>query len=35
MRYVLVSFFLVLSAAVMQVQTGPCTESAIKQGCGR
>ena len=32
MRYSLVALFLLLSAVVTQAQTGPCTESAIKQG---
>lgn len=32
MRYNLVSLLIVLSAMFTQAQTGPCTESAIKQG---
>jgi ketosteroid isomerase-like protein len=32
MRYNLVALFILLSAAATQAQTGPCTESAIKQG---
>ena len=31
MRYTLIPFSLVLFAALAQAQTGPCTESAIKQ----
>jgi hypothetical protein len=32
MRYSLVALFILLSAVMTQAQTGPCTESAIKQG---
>src|SRR5260370_24429744 len=32
MRYSLVALFLLLSAVMTEAQTGPCTESAIKQG---
>jgi hypothetical protein len=32
MRYTLVPLLILLSAALTQAQTGPCTESAIKQG---
>lgn len=32
MRYTLVSLLILLSSALTQAQTGPCTESVIKQG---
>jgi hypothetical protein len=32
MRYILAALFILLSAAMTQAQTGPCSESAIKQG---
>jgi ketosteroid isomerase-like protein len=32
MRYSLVPWLILLSAVLMQAQSGPCTESAIKQG---
>jgi ketosteroid isomerase-like protein len=32
MRYTLVPLLIVLAAVLTQAQTGPCTESAIKQG---
>ena len=32
MRHSLVALFILLSAVMTQAQTGPCTESAIKQG---
>jgi hypothetical protein len=32
MRYTLVPLLILLSAVLMQAQTGPCTESAVKQG---
>jgi len=32
MRYTLVALFLLVSAAMTQAQTGPCTESVIKEG---
>jgi len=32
MRLSLISMFILLSAVLTQAQTGPCTESAIKQG---
>jgi hypothetical protein len=32
MRYILVALFILLAAVMTQAQTGPCTESAVKQG---
>jgi hypothetical protein len=32
MRYTLVALFLLISAVMTQAQTGPCTESLVKQG---
>ena len=32
MRYSLVALFILLSAVMTQAQTGPCTESVIKEG---
>jgi ketosteroid isomerase-like protein len=32
MRYSLVPWLILLSAVLMQAQSGPCTESAVKQG---
>ena len=32
MRYMLVALFILLSSVATQAQTGPCTESAIKEG---